>query len=167
MFTTIAEFEKDWTKESGNTQKYFDALTDESLSQSVNADHRTIGRMAWHIAVTLPEMMKQTGLSVTSLDEKAPVPSTAAEIQKAYGAVAKELLDEVKKNWKDEDLAIEDEMYGEKWKRGATLEILVRHEIHHRGQMSVLMRQGGVVVPGLYGPAKEEWVGYGAPVPEV
>ncbi|MBU0983769.1 MAG: DinB family protein [candidate division Zixibacteria bacterium] len=167
MFTSIAEFEKDWTRESGNTQKYLDALTDSSLSQAVNNDHRTLARMAWHIAVTLPEMMKHTGLTVTSLDEKAPVPKKAAEIQKAYKTVAKELLDQVKENWKDEDLAIEDNLYGEQWKRGATLEVLLRHEIHHRGQMSVLMRQAGVAVPGVYGPSKEEWTGYGAPVPEV
>ena len=34
---------------------------------------------------------------------------------------------------------------------------LINHQNHHRGQMTVLMRQAGLTVPGVYGPAKEEW----------
>lgn len=30
------------------------------------------------------------------------------------------------------------------------------HEIHHRGQLTILMRQAGITVSGLYGPSKEE-----------
>jgi uncharacterized damage-inducible protein DinB len=48
-----------------------------------------------------------------------------------------------------------------------TLQILVRHEIHHRGQMTVLMRQARLKLPGIYGPSKEEWSKYGAQPPEV
>jgi hypothetical protein len=64
-------------------------------------------------------------------------------------------LEEVTKNWKDETLQIVDEMYGEKWPRGLTLRILIDHEIHHRGQMTVLMRQAGLKVPGIMGPSRE------------
>jgi uncharacterized damage-inducible protein DinB len=62
---------------------------------------------------------------------------------------------------------IEDDMYGEKWPRGRSAHILIDHQTHHRGQMTVLMRQAGLVVPGIYGPAKEAWAAYGAPAPEV
>ena len=54
-------------------------------------------------------------------------------------------------------------MYGEKWPRGMSLSALMAHETHHRGQMTVLMRQAGLPVPGVYGPAKEEWAAMGAP----
>ena len=56
-------------------------------------------------------------------------------------------------------------MYGEKWQRGLTLHILLQHEVHHRGQMTVLMRQAGLKVPNIYGPAKEGWAEYGADTP--
>ena len=36
-------------------------------------------------------------------------------------------------------------------------------EAHHRGQMTVLMRQAGLTVPGIYGPAQEEWAAMGMP----
>ena len=52
-------------------------------------------------------------------------------------------------------------MYGETWKRGVALEMLIRHEAHHRGQMTVLMRQAGLPVHGVYGPSREEWTAMG------
>jgi uncharacterized damage-inducible protein DinB len=58
-------------------------------------------------------------------------------------------------------------MYGEKWKRGVTLTVLVTHQAHHRGQMTVLMRQAGLRVTGVYGPAREEWAGMGMSAPEI
>jgi uncharacterized damage-inducible protein DinB len=54
-------------------------------------------------------------------------------------------------------------MYGETWKRGLTLFYLLMHQAHHRGQMTVLMRQAGLPVIGIYGPAKEEWAAQGLP----
>ncbi|WP_258881781.1 DinB family protein [Paenibacillus sp. sptzw28] len=31
-----------------------------------------------------------------------------------------------------------------------------RHQIHHRGQMTILIRQAGLTAPGIYGPNEEE-----------
>jgi uncharacterized damage-inducible protein DinB len=38
----------------------------------------------------------------------------------------------------------------------AAFQGLVRHLIHHRGQLIVLMREAGLIVPGVYGPSREE-----------
>lgn len=54
-------------------------------------------------------------------------------------------------------------MYGEQWPKGLVLSILIAHQTHHRGQMTVLMRQAGLPVPGMYGPSKEEWAAMGLP----
>jgi uncharacterized damage-inducible protein DinB len=54
-------------------------------------------------------------------------------------------------------------MFGEKWKRGFAFASLLRHQTHHRGQMTVLMRQAGLRVPGVCGPAREEWARLGMP----
>ena len=167
MFTRIADFEKAWETESASTQKIFEALTDASLMQSVSDGHRTIGRIAWHIVTTVPEMMNQTGLHCESVNKEDPIPAAAEEIKAKHKVLAKEFMDQVKTNWKDEDLEKEDELYGEKWRRGLTLSILIRHEVHHRGQLTVLMRQAGLKVPGVYGPAMEEWSNYGMEAPEV
>jgi uncharacterized damage-inducible protein DinB len=71
------------------------------------------------------------------------------------------LADQIGAKWKDATLMQEKNFYGMMWKLGMMLDILIRHEVHHRGQMTVLMRQAGLKVPGVYGPAKEEWANYG------
>ena len=75
MFTKVEDFLNEWKTETGFTKSVFKALTDESLAQAINDDHRTIGRIAWHITTTIPEMIKHTGLEF-DFDEKAPVPTS-------------------------------------------------------------------------------------------
>ena len=77
------------------------------------------------------------------------------------------LAEQIRSRWDDASLAVTDDMYGETWPRGLTLSILIHHQAHHRGQMTVLMRQAGLKVPGVYGPAREEWAAYGAPPPAI
>lgn len=167
MITSLSAFEALWTVETQGTQKLFDVLTDASLSQSVAPGMRTIGRLAWHLTTTIPEMMGRTGLKVDGADEHAPVPASAKAIADGYRRAAASLVERIRANWTDASLAIEDKMYGESWSRGLTLQILILHQTHHRGQLTVLMRQAGLKVPGLYGPAMEEWSAYGAPTPAI
>jgi uncharacterized damage-inducible protein DinB len=42
---------------------------------------------------------------------------------------------------------------------------LVHHEIHHRGQMRVLMRQAGLRPSAMHGPVREDWAAMGVPQP--
>lgn len=165
MFRRIEDFLKSYAFESQGTQKMLDALTDASLGQRVADGHRTLGNAAWHIVTTVPEMMGQTGLHVTGPDQKAPTPASAKDIADAYRTVNESLAEQIKSQWTDETLDVVDDLYGEKWPRGITLACLINHEIHHRGQMTVLMRQAGLRVPGIYGPAKEDWATMGMEAP--
>jgi uncharacterized damage-inducible protein DinB len=165
MIRTISDFEHSWSREIESTQKVFKHLTNDSLTKEVHPDVRTLGRLAWHITTTIPEMMGKTGLTIAGPNEHDPIPATAKEILNAYSEAAISLLEEVKKNWKDETLEVVDDMYGEKWKRGASLEGFIKHEIHHRGEMIALMRICGLAVPGIYGPTREEWKHYGMDAP--
>jgi uncharacterized damage-inducible protein DinB len=167
MYRRIDDFLADWAHHSAGTARVLAALTDPSLTQSVGSDHRTLGRIAWHTVGTIPEMLGRVGLKIEGPSHEAPVPATAAEIALAYNRAAQSVTDLVKKHWTDATLEQEDDMYGEKWKRGITLQALMYHETHHRGQMTVLMRQAGLVVPGVFGPAQEEWSQYGMPAPAI
>lgn len=166
MYHTITEFADAWQSESENTFKVMNELTDASLAQRVSPEGRTLGRLAWHIVQTLGEMGGHAGLKVEGADDKAPQPAGATAIADAYKANAAALAKAVRANWSDADLAGEIDMYGEKWTRAKALDVLLVHEIHHRAQMTVLMRQAGLRVPGIYGPAREEWAAYGMPVQE-
>jgi uncharacterized damage-inducible protein DinB len=167
MIRTVSDFELLWSRELESTQKIMKHLTDRSLSQAVDPQDRTLGRLAWHIVVTIPEMMGRTGLTLAGPHPESPVPSSAKEIFRAYNEAAISLLEQVRSKWTDTTLDQTDEMYGEQWKRGASLTALILHQTHHRAQMTVLMRQAGLDVPGVYGPARQEWKAYGMEPPEV
>ncbi len=165
MITTLDEFLAVWQYEVSVTQRMLDALTDASLAQSVAPDHRTIGRLAWHVVQTIPEMMARTALQVSGPGETDAVPGHASAIADAYRLAAASLAEQLRGSWTDGTLAQTDNMYGEEWSRARTLGVLLSHQTHHRGQLTVLMRQAGLVVPGAYGPAREEWAGMGMEPP--
>jgi uncharacterized damage-inducible protein DinB len=167
MFTTIAGFLKTWKFESEGTHKLLAELTDTSLSRAVTPDGRTLGRLAWHITTTIPEMMERTGLHLGGTAHDAPVPASAQSIAAAYRELAASLAKAIQESWTDATLAVEDDMYGDRWTRGVTLGALVSHQTHHRGQMTVLMRQAALRVPGIYGPAREEWTAMGMASPDI
>lgn len=163
MLRTIEDFQKDWAYETEATLKVLNALTDESLGQKVTPTGRSLGFLAWHLTQTLGEMPGRTGLTIDAPAHEAEVPTSAKDITAAYEKAAKSVAEEVSKNWNDETLFQTDDMYGETWPRGITLFLLITHQAHHRGQMTVLMRQAGLTVPGVYGPSKEEWEAHGMP----
>ncbi|WP_281890864.1 DinB family protein [Paenibacillus sp. YYML68] len=157
MYQTIAGFEETWQFESSSTLKVLRALTDESLSQEVAPGHRKLGELAWHLVTTLHEMMSRTGLTFEAPGEHAQMPATAEDIVQSYERACDSMLEAIRSQWTDASLQELVNLYGEPWPNGLTLHILVAHQIHHRGQMTVLMRQAGLKVPGVYGPAQEEW----------
>lgn len=165
MFRRVEDFLKTYEKQAEFTSKIFATLTDQNLDQQVGDGHRSLRQIAWHIVVSAAEMMSRTGMRLSSIDHESEPPPAASEIAAGYRAVSTELLDTLKATWTDETLTQTDDMYGEQWPRGFTLSALVQHEIHHRGQMTVLLRQSGQKVPGTYGPSKEEWTQYGMQPP--
>jgi uncharacterized damage-inducible protein DinB len=162
MYRTIEDFTKDWAYESEATTKILAALTDASLQQRVTPDGRTLGFMAWHIVVCIG-MAAEAGLPAfqdAAAHDSQP-PSSAAAITDAYRKSAAGMAASVQQHWRDANLLEEVPMYGQTWTRGYALFAMVKHQAHHRGQMTVLMRQAGLPVPGAYGPAKEEWAAMG------
>jgi uncharacterized damage-inducible protein DinB len=157
MFTSIKDFSTVWNNESAATQLVMNALTDASLHQEITPSHRNLGQLAWHLVTTIHEMLSRTGLQFESPGDEAHIPSSAKAIAEAYQRTGQAMLDALHAQWTDASVAASTEMYGEVWPNGLTLHILIQHEIHHRGQMTVLMRQAGLRVPSIYGPTLEDW----------
>ncbi|HNF48246.1 MAG TPA: DinB family protein [Chitinophagales bacterium] len=113
-------------------------------------------------------MMSKTGLDIP-MEIKNPAEDTsitAAQLATAYTQAAATLLAEMEAKWTDASLQDSNNLYGMEWSNALTLSILLKHEIHHRGQLTVLMRLAGLIVPGVYGPSAEEWEQYGMKMEE-
>lgn len=165
MFTKIKHFLDDWKSEADSTLKFLSSLNDQALEQKVTEEHRNMKHILWHIIASIPEMSNQMNLNVKGPTTMEEMPHTAKEIHSIYSTTAQSLIDEISKNWNDNTLEVEDDLYGYKWKRGLTLLILIKHQIHHRAQAMVLARQAGIKIPGIYGPSKEEWAPYDSQPP--
>jgi uncharacterized damage-inducible protein DinB len=160
MFRNLAAFNGLWTHESESTLKLLEQLTDASLAQAVTPGGRSLGRLANHLIETLTEMPQRMGLGI---QEEHAAYATAADIVSNYMRCSDQLLSAINAKWTDANLDDTADMYGEQWTHYFSLGVLVLHQAHHRGQMTVLMRQAGLAVPGIYGPSKEEWEQMGVP----
>ncbi|WP_045520859.1 DinB family protein [Neobacillus niacini] len=167
MFQTLDGFFKLWKFEADATQKILNQLTDESLPQEVTPQNWTLGRIAWHTVTAIGVVTSRTDLSFDSPNQDYPVPTSAKFISDSYQQASNGLVEVVKNQWTDNSLREVQDMFGHKMSKGEILSFLIQHQIHHRGQMTILMRQAGLTVPGLYGPSKEEWAIIGMEAPKM
>lgn len=157
MYTSISHFINEWNQEAASTQKVLDTLTDESLQQRVSQEDRTLGEIAWHIVASTPGMLMEFGVTVKSMLNEADLPNSAREITETFRSVSAETSAAISEQWTDQSLSEMKNVFGMDLPRAVMLNMLNKHIIHHRGQMTVLMRQAGLKVPGVYGPSREEW----------
>jgi len=165
MFRKLSDFLEAYKQLTEGTISILESLPENGLGHMPIEGCRSMSQLAWHIVTTIPEMMSQTGLGIGSVDPHSTPPDSKEDILTAYQSVSSELLKEIGTKWDDQTLDQEDNLYGENWKRSFTLTALIHHEIHHRGQMTILLRQANCAVPGMYGPSKEEWTKYGMEEP--
>ena len=161
MFRTIDDFVASWAWESEQTGKVLANLTDAALEQRAEAEGRTLGSIAWHLVTTMPEMLGHAGLALMGPGPDVPAPASVRAIAHEYGRLSLSVPGCVRARWSDDVLGETIPMYGQAWQRRQVLSSLVLHQVHHRGQMTVLMRLAGLRVPGIYGPSREEWIAMG------
>ncbi|THE13029.1 hypothetical protein E1I69_09150 [Bacillus timonensis] len=167
MFQTLNGFFTLWKFESDATQKILNQLTDESLSQEVTPQNWTLGRIAWHTVTAIGVIASQTDLSFDSPTQDYPVPTSAKYILESYKKASVALCEALQNQWTDEKLKEVQDVFGQNFSNSELLFFMIQHQIHHRGQMTILMRQAGLPVPGIYGPAKEEWAVIGREAPKM
>jgi uncharacterized damage-inducible protein DinB len=166
MFRHTDDFIRAFKYESESTLKVFRNITNEALLDRPHDNIRSIQRLVWHITITLGEMLGKAGLDIDCPDEHSAPLNDINAICKAYETAAQSVLEQVKTRWTDAELSAEVNMYGEQWSKGTILTVLIKHEAHHRGQLTVLMRLSGLPVPGVYGPSKEEWAAWNMASPD-
>nr|WP_138752876.1 DinB family protein [Paenibacillus sinopodophylli] len=160
MTMTIETFAAEWMKEAELTERVLIALTDESLQQQIDAERRTLGDLAWHL-VTSIHFMRGLGLDFDHIDDRSELTNSAIGIAEEYRRLNQAFLQAVRQQWTDESLHVFHAIAGEEWRNDESLRYSLMHQAHHRGQMTVLMRQAGLKTPPLYGPTYETWIEQG------
>lgn len=155
MYRTKTDFLQEWNNASQGTLAVLEAMTDDKLNQAIVAGHNTLGWLGWHLANSLVFFGGQAKLAIEAIGDKDQVPSTVSEIVTAYKKASDQVKQEVEKLTDEEIIEVIDSFAGQV-PRGAILRMMIDHQTHHRGQMTVLLRQAGLKVPGVMGPTQEE-----------
>ena len=166
MYRKINDFISAYQLESGNTNKVFRSIDTAKKDEKVHKNIRSAARLAWHIVQTQSEMMSMTGLAESDDLKEKGIPPDFNSIIDEYNKHTEMLLSAVKSKWQDEELEDNMDFFGEQWPKGFLLQSIITHEIHHRAQLTVVMRLLDMPVPGVYGPSREEWVKYNMPAAE-
>lgn len=155
QFTKSSLLVADHEEEAGLTKSVLDAIPDGLLTFRGIAlgdiPGRSIGEIAWHLVHAIPAIMNRAGMHLSAISNKHQIPDSALIIGTQYQSTIEEFLLELA-GWEDSTLAIVDDIYGQQWSRARTLGVLMRHEIHHRAQICLLLRIGAASVPVVYGP---------------
>jgi uncharacterized damage-inducible protein DinB len=156
MLRTTADGLTLFRHEASQTARVLAEVTDAALDVRVSERFRSIGDLAWHIVVSQKGIGSRLSLEWDAPGKDVPRPPRAAQIHSAYVDGAGGLAAAIARQWTDASLAETVNVYGERWTKGHALLVLVLHEVHHRGQLTALMRHAGLRVPGVYGPSGDE-----------
>lgn len=161
MFRKLEDFYRVWTYESDSTLKMFNAIPAEQFKNTSSENIRSIARLSWHITESIAEMFNHAGLPIEGIADASKENNDIEKLKSEYKKSSNSLIEQLKKHWNDDMMEEKVAMYGEEWLKGLLLSVIIRHQSHHRGQLSILLRQEGLIIPGMYGPAKEEWIAMG------
>lgn len=149
-------------QEAQTTRRVLERVPDNKLTWRPHAKARTLGELALHVA-TVPGAVAEiaTEAQVQAPEFIDPSPKNAAELIPALDrsiATAKKVLG-----------GMDDKTLTATWRLmrgdrellavprvGLLRSIMLNHWYHHRGQLSVYLRELGVPVPSIYGPSADE-----------
>jgi uncharacterized damage-inducible protein DinB len=150
--------------ETGTTRRLLERVPEDKLTWKPHEKSMTLGRLAMHIA-EMPGWgtmaVTQTEIDFSPAAYKPRIPESRQEILATFEeAVTKcrQALEHVS----DAELMATWTMKNDgkpvfSAPRAAVLRSFVmNHMIHHRGQLSVYLRENDVPVPSIYGPSADE-----------
>ncbi|MBG9447267.1 DinB family protein [Cytobacillus firmus] len=156
MYVTVSDFIKEWNREAMLTQKVLDGLTDDSLKQQVYPEGRTLGRIAWHFTMNIPDYLSHFRVKMQRAENEENVPSSAEVIAETFKKLSEEAALAIEQQWSDDSLSQTQKAFGREETNAQILMGLIKHIVHHRGQLTILIRQAGLKPFGVYGPSKED-----------
>lgn len=149
-------------REAQTTRRVLERVPDEQLGWRPHPKARTLGELALHVAATpgaVATLAGQSEVQAPSFTDTSP--KSAAELLPAHDesiANAKRLLGmmddaTLQGTWR----VMRDGREILAMPRVALLRsIMLNHWYHHRGQLSVYLRQLDVAIPSIYGPSADE-----------
>jgi len=160
MSNEVQTFLNTWDAEAKKTAALLRALPEGQYDFRPDAGGRSLGELAWHLAEADAYMSYGVERGAFELGMKPPGierPKTIAGVVSGYDRVHEDAVARVRKlTPADLDRSLVFFTGTPVTVRQVLWELLLHHQIHHRGQLSVLCRLAGGIAPAPYGPNREE-----------
>jgi uncharacterized damage-inducible protein DinB len=148
-----------WDREAQKTIEMLKILPAGQYDFRPDASGRSLGELAWHLAELDAYVSFGVASGAFTADAKPPNikrPITIEALAPGYERIHKEARDRLG-SLKAEDLDKDMQFFGSTQTVSALLwDVMLLHSIHHRGQLSLLIRLAGGVIPPLFGPTREQ-----------
>ncbi|HXS22897.1 MAG TPA: DinB family protein [Gemmatimonadales bacterium] len=155
---------KELEEEAQTTRRVLERVPDDRLGWRPHQKARTLGQLALHVAM-VPGGVAQ----LVSSPPPAPAPQFGPDPSPATSAELIPTLDQSIARAKQLLGGMDDAALTSTWRltngdrelfattRAAMLRsIMLNHWYHHRGQLTVYLRELGVPIPSVYGPSADE-----------
>jgi len=159
---TIQDLLQELEQEARATRRVLERVPDDRLDWKPHEKSMTIGELAMHVA-NLPGAIAE--VSTRDFDVKTVIPRPSATSTAELLVVLEDSL----KRAKTLLVAMADAGLASPWRmvngdqvimsmtRGELLRsVMLNHWYHHRGQLTVYLRQTGALVPAVYGDSADE-----------
>lgn len=144
------------------TRRHLERIPDDKLSWRPDPKSMSIGQLGFHLATSsggIAEFMRLDNVEMP--DFGFPEPTSTAEILAALDEAAVKVRDNLW-NYSDADMAgscnfvANGQVVMSFPRTMIARDILLNHNYHHRGQLSVYLRLLGIPVPSSFGPSADE-----------
>lgn len=159
---TVDDIVQELEQEAEATRRVLERVLQDKLDWKPHPKSMTLGQLAMHVA-GLPGAIAK--VSTAPFDVKTPVPRPDATSTRQVLALFEESLAQARtilSAMNDAELTTPWRMMNgdqELWSvpRGAFLRsVMLNHWYHHRGQLTVYLRQTGALLPAVYGDSADE-----------
>jgi hypothetical protein len=152
---TVAFFRERHRVESITTAKVLGAMTPDMMAFRPHVNSSTFGSLAWTIVRCL-SVCNQLTSGVAAEVSREP-PPLLGELVRCFDLSARQLgetlLDVSQKDWSQVRKVTAGEQILLDQPMGQIFWLFHVDSIHHRGQLSIFLRQFGAKVPSIYGPS--------------
>jgi uncharacterized damage-inducible protein DinB len=162
---TVSDLVQELEQEAQATRRVLERVPDDKLQWKPHTKSMSLGQLALHVA-NLPGAIAELSTQ-PSFDVRTPIPRPDAASRGEILATFDDSMGRARTHlarMKDGDLALPWRMMDgsrELWSipRFAFLRsVMLNHWYHHRGQLTVYLRQTGALVPAVYGDSADEKV---------
>lgn len=142
-------------EEAKTTRRVLAAVPNDKGDYKPHGTCMSAQELAAHIAVV--EVMFADGVAAGefNMSESGPQLKTPAEVVVFYDKAVPQMLGKLK-NLSSEQLAKPIQFYHMNFPAVVYLNFLIKHSVHHRGQLSAYLRPMNAKVPSIYGGSADE-----------